>query len=155
MKILAIQRGQSKDRHKYLVDLEHKSRGQILDVRRGIAWPPMSIHALLMRGYWEPFEHDVELLSEIPASMTQRKNSKEDRRSERRKLMAKPINELTEKERQELFYKDGFYDWDAAGEYAVENPPTYTKNIDHGALFRKARAEGLAEGKKERGEEEE
>ena len=60
--------------------------------------------------------------------------------------MGTPIDKLTHEEHLELFFPNGVYDWDAAGEYAVENPPTYTYDIDHGAIFLGARAEGLKKG---------
>jgi len=159
MKIVAVQRGETKDRDKYLVDLEEKSQGQIIDVQEGVMWPPMGIHSLLMRGYWEPFEHTKELLDEIlaaiPAKQVMKQASivggpersrKSVKESEGVHGMATPINKLTNEERLKLFFSNGVYDWDVAGEYAAENPPTYTKNIDHAALFKIARAEGLKKG---------
>ena len=159
MKIVAIQRGETKAEHSYLVDLEEHHKGQIIDVKEGIMWPPMSIHSLLLRGYWEPIEHTDQLLDDIlaaiPAKQVMKQASivggpersrKSVKESEGVHGMATPINKLTNEERLKLFFPNGVYDWDVAGEYAAENPPTYTKNIDHAALFKIARAEGLKKG---------
>jgi len=67
----------------------------------------------------------------------------------------KPINLWTPEERKALFFKDGVYRGDIAGYYAQDHPPTYTKDRNWKKIFEEARAEGLAEGQKERGEAEE
>jgi len=112
MRIVAIQRGSTKDRDKYLVDLQEKSQGQIIDVHEGILWPPMGIDALLMRGYWEPIEHTDQLLDEILAAVSAKqvmkqasivggpeRSRKSVKESEGVHGITTPINLLTHEER--------------------------------------------------------
>lgn len=45
---------------RYLIDLGYEDQGQIFDINEEKLYPPINIHSILARGYWEEYKGDTE-----------------------------------------------------------------------------------------------
>jgi len=58
MKVIAKQEGTQR----FLIQTDKKDMAVITDLKEKIKFPEFNIDSIIARGYWEPYDHDEDLM---------------------------------------------------------------------------------------------